>query len=115
MEKSPENAHHLIEIQGINPDGTLILSDDGTTIVHPGNTVTWKIGQGSGVAAIYIMDDNGSPNVFHHDLRKLPFSTDWRGRVKPYEEAVVEHYSIFFYLDRGDEIGRYDPKIQVNP
>jgi hypothetical protein len=41
-----------ITIQGINPDGTLQLSDNGSTTASRGDTIQWIVGNNSGVATI---------------------------------------------------------------
>jgi outer membrane receptor for ferrienterochelin and colicin len=45
-------ANRPITIQGINPDNTLILSDNGNTVASRGDTITWNIGNNSGVTSI---------------------------------------------------------------
>lgn len=117
MEKPPINPdHHTIIILGMTADGRLILSDNGTTDAHPGDIITWQIADTSGIASIYIIDGLHSTDVFKPDPAKIRYSTDWQGTIRHnLPEGAEEAYTIFFFLHRGDEIGREDPKIKVNP
>ena len=63
--------NYNITINGSTPNvahpnqSTLSLSDNGQTKCDPLDTITWKIGQGSGVGRIYsISKDSGSNDLF---------------------------------------------------
>ena len=121
----------IITITGSDPvKKTLTLSDKGVTNAIPGDQVTWKIGEGSGVAAIVgIINKKNSPDVFSPDPHQLPGSTDWQGTVstgltfKPNEEEKIEEYSIIWNSVSGggwiqkDPINGVvtDPQIRVKP
>jgi hypothetical protein len=111
-------ANRPITILGINPsDNSLILSDNGNTNVNPSDTVSWHIGQNSGVAAITaITDNNNSTDVFNPDPAPIANSTNWQGTVSPtIAKGTVENYTILWVAASGSGMFRYDPKISVNP
>lgn len=109
-------ANRPITITGIGGDGSLTLSDHGITNVEPGDTVTWKIGQNSGVAEITGIVNTGPDNVFApDDPAPLGGSSNWQGTVNPQiPRGSTENYIINFTRAEGDERGSFDPKIQVN-
>jgi hypothetical protein len=108
-------ANHTITIEGINSDGTLKLSDGGVTTASPGDTVTWVIGNNSGLASITGIIDDSTINVFSQDPVPVS-STSWQGTVNPTPppSSETESYTIN-YLKIGDsKIYSYDPDIDVN-
>lgn len=108
-------ANRTITITGINSDGTLILSDGGTTTANAGDTVTWVVGDNSGVASITGIIDDSEIDVFSPDPVPVS-STSWQGTIKttPPTSMETEEYTIN-YLKIGDAvIHSFDPKIQVN-
>lgn len=109
-------ANRPITIEGINSDNALILSDRGRTIANPGDTVTWLIGNQSGVEAITSIDAKaGSPNVFNPDPGPVGGSTNWRGTIDPnISDDQEEDYSIGYTKTSGGSFS-FDPKIQVSP
>ena len=110
-------ANHPITIEGINADGTLDLSDKGITKVDGGDTVTWKIGNKSGVAVITgIIRKPGTIDLFApNDPAPVGGSTHWQGIVnEKVERDSVEDYTIDYIKVEGNERGSFDPKIQVN-
>lgn len=110
-------ANHPITITGINPsNNSLILSDNGNTHVDPGDTVTWNIGQHSGVGSITaITDNNGSTDVFNPDPAPVGGSSNWRGTINPnIARGITETYTIWWLPSVGTDLFRYDPVIQVN-
>lgn len=109
-------ANRPISISGINPDGSLILSDNGSTNVNPADTVTWQIGANSGVAAITGIIDSSSIDIFFPDPAPLANSSSWQGTVNPLiARGSEENYTINYTRANGNETGSFDPKIQVNP
>ena len=109
-------ANRPITIQGINPsDGPLILSDNGSTNVDPGDTVTWNIGPNSGVASITGIVDNSVIDIFSPDPAVEPNSSSWQGTVNPnIALGSQETYTINYTADGDREPRRYDPIIRVN-
>lgn len=104
-----------ITILSINPDGTLNLSDGGTSDVSIGDTVQWEIGPNSGVASITGIEDNVDLDIFYPDPALDPGSSQWSGVVRtgltlPCEETYTIHYT----TTSTNEVHRYDPKIQVD-
>ena len=109
-------ANRPISISGINPDGSLILSDNGSTFVNPADTVTWQIGPNSGVSTITGIVDSSVNDVFSPDPAQMANSTNWQGTVNPgIARGSEETYTINFTRADGNGMGSYDPKIQVNP
>ncbi|HEX5652172.1 MAG TPA: hypothetical protein VFX58_03805 [Chitinophagaceae bacterium] len=111
-------ANRPITITGINPaDNSLILSDNGTTVANPGDTVTWLIGQNSGVASITGITDNSTPtDVFNPDPAPVASSSNWQGTINPGINAATEEYYTINYTKTSTEGSfKFDPKIQVNP
>ena len=110
-------ANRPITIEGINSDGTLDLSDKGITKVDRGDTVTWKIGRKSGVAAITgIIKKPGTTDIFApNDPAPVESSSHWQGTVNPEIPPNSEEiYTINYTKVEGNEGGSFDPKIQVN-
>ena len=109
-------ANRPITITGINSDNSLILSDHGKTVANPGDTVTWLIGNQSGVEAITSIDAKaGSPNVFNPDPAPVGSSSNWRGTIdSSINDDVEEDYSIGYTKTSGGNF-TFDPKIQVSP
>ena len=111
-------ANRPITITGSNPaTGSLTLSDNGNTNVDPGDTVTWLIGQNSGVATINAVSDYpNSTDVFNPDPAPVGNSTNWQGTVNPgIAPGSEETYFIQWTASNGGGPYTYDPKIQVNP
>ena len=110
-------ANRPIHITGIESDGSLILSDNGQTNVDPGDTVTWIIDNGSGVAAITGIENSGPDDVFApNDPAPVGSSSNWRGTVNPeIPPNSEENYIINYTRKNGRGSGSFDPKIQVNP
>jgi Tfp pilus assembly protein PilW len=109
-------ANRPISISGINPDGSLILSDNGSTNVNPADTVTWQLSPNSGVASINGIIDSSTTDVFSPDPARLANSSNWQGTVNPLiARGSEERYTINYTRANGSETGSFDPKIQVNP
>ncbi|HEY5686752.1 MAG TPA: hypothetical protein VIS27_00430 [Yeosuana sp.] len=105
-----------IQIIGIDPtDSTkLILSDNGNSNVDPGDTVTWSIKSGSGVASITnIYADSGSTDVFNPDPSSQGSSGNWRGTVNPALNSGFEDYTICWTSASGTS-ACFDPRITIN-
>ncbi|MEP7110451.1 MAG: hypothetical protein ABI760_20820 [Ferruginibacter sp.] len=115
-------AHHTITITGstpnkVQPTQSLLtlsdVSDEGTTFVRPGDTVSWIINVEE-IDSILIKDD------VHRDLFEPDPSpaapakkgSDWTGKIRNNIKPGVETYSIY-WSQNGETYG-YDPKIQVN-
>ena len=109
-------ANHPITITGINTaENKLILSDNGHTYVDPGDTVSWLIGQNSGVSAITAINDDVAADVFSPDPSKVGNSNNWQGTVNSnIARGSVENYTIVYTKSTGEACA-YDPKIEVNP
>jgi hypothetical protein len=109
-------ANRPISISGINQDGTLILSDNGSTNVNPADTVTWQVGPNSGVASITGIVDSSANDIFFPDPARVANSSSWQGTVNPLiARGSEETYTINYTRSNGNEAGSFDPKIQVNP
>ena len=111
-------ANHVIFIIGSIPnyqkldDSRLILSDEGDTVVKPGDTVIW-INMVASISSFLIRDDNKNSDVFEPDPAPVEGSNIWRGRVRKGNKKKEEHYTIFW--SQGGMTFRYDPVIKVNP
>jgi hypothetical protein len=113
-------ANRPITIVGSNTStGALTLSDQGKTNVDPGDTVTWLIGQNSGVQSVTAVTDYpNSTDVFNPDPAKMGSgnSANWQGTVNPnIAKGSEETYYIQWTAENGGGSFTYDPKIQVNP
>ena len=109
-------ANRPITIQGINPDNSLILSDHGNTTANRSDTITWNIGNNSGVASITSIVDNSNVDIFNPDPAVQPNSTNWQGTVSPYLQVPAEeNYTINYTKSSSNEEFSFDPKISVNP
>lgn len=105
-----------ITIEGIDQNGLLILSDKGKTNVDPGDTVTWKIHPGSGVAEIKSIVKSDGVNVFSKGPSQVGSSNNWKGTVNPeIPKGSEEKYDIHFTRKGSTQIEIHDPKIIVNP
>ncbi|MEO6167527.1 MAG: hypothetical protein ABIO46_10915 [Chitinophagales bacterium] len=105
-------ANYSIRITGI-VNGVLQLSDNGTTNVDPGDTVTWSISPNSGVASITGIVDNSTVDVFNPDPASQG-NGSWMGTVNPnIARGSLETYTIN-YTSSANEVCSFDPKIQVN-
>lgn len=116
--KTAKMQNHNITITYGDPStGVLTLSDRGQTNVDPTDTVTWLIGQNSGVYAISsITDDAGSTDVFNPDPGLVGGSTNWKGTINPdIQKGAFENYTICWQTAPGTTPLCFDPKIQVNP
>lgn len=112
----PQN--HPITILGIDANGDLNLSDHGVTTTSPGDTVTWIIGPGSGVAYIRAIVDTSPPvDVFSPSDPPAPVgnSTNWKGTINPSITSPMEEDYCIHYTKTDGTIGDHDPKILVNP
>ena len=113
---------HTITITGINPDGSLILDDNGTTSTHRTDTVTWKIGPNSGVWEIVDIRDTSNLDVFNPDPRGVGNGNgrNFEGTINPNlvipnpPKSVEESYCIDYRTSQGGTVQTHDPKIIVN-
>ena len=111
-----------ITIDGIDPNDSckLILSDNGNSVVDPGDTVTWNIKPNVGVASITnIYADTGSTDVFGPPASNDPHSQgnsgNWRGTINSSIAAgSIENYTICWTSTSGVSCC-FDPKITVRP
>ncbi|WP_461150420.1 hypothetical protein [Spirosoma pulveris] len=104
-----------IRILGINPDKSLILSDNGITRVSRGDTVQWIIGPGSGVSAITGIQRTSTTNVFSPDPAPIGGSSMWRGQIDSGLPIPSEEEYCIHYISAIDNIEhKSDPKIQVD-
>lgn len=97
-------------------NGTLTLSDNGTTSANRGQIVTWIIGPNSGVQSIdAINNDSNSTDVFNPDPAPVGGnSTNWQGTVNPNLAIPAEEDYTITWTDPSGVQHSYDPKIQVN-
>lgn len=96
-----------------SPDkSTLDLSDNGTTSIHSGDTVTWIIDD-KDITSIVVMDDNRHRNVFSPDPRPEKDGKSWKAQAKKVDKLEVETYTICWAQD--GKVFCYDPQIIVNP
>lgn len=106
-----------IRIMGINPDGSLQLSDNGNTVAQRGDIIQWIIDPNSGVATISSIHDTSAVDVFSPDPSKQPGnSQNWQGTINPNLSPLpqTESYCIY-YTKTGSSIVYFnDPIIQVN-
>lgn len=110
-------ANRPITIQGINSDGSLILSDNGNTVANRGDTVTWIIGNNSGVASISSIHDTSAVDVFSPDPTRQPGgSQNWQGTINPNLSPLPqsESYCIYYKKPNDPTVYNHDPVIQVN-
>ncbi len=112
----PQN-HNITITNGDPVTGILTLTDRGQTDVDPGDTVTWLIGNNSGVGSITaISDDPNSTDVFNPDPAVVGGSTNWKGTINPnIAKGSYEDYTICWKTPSGAIPPCYDPRIQVNP
>lgn len=105
-----------IHIQGINPDNTLILSDNGNTTASRGDTIQWIIDNNSGVASISSIHDTSSNDIFNPDpVRQSGNSTMWQGTINPnLPIPAEENYCIYYTKPGSPTVYTQDPKISVN-
>ena len=107
-------ANRPITIEGIDPNGQLILSDRGNTIVDPGDTVTWLISPQSGVKEITAIINNSEVNIFSEGPSKIGNSKNWRGTVDPnVARGSEEDYDIAYTKNGSSGSQLFDPKISV--
>ena len=106
-------ANHSITITGIS-NGQPVLSDNGRTYVDPSDTVTWILGQNSGVTAITSIVDDVTTNVFDPNPAQVGGSTNWKGTINPLIAPGSEETYTINYTSGGTEHS-FDPIIQVNP
>lgn len=109
-------ASHIITITGIDSSDDLILSDDGMTTAHAGDTIAWEIDENSGVASVTAITEIDGVDVFSPNPTPQS-SLSWEGTINPIPPAstITETYTIN-YLKIGDAtIYTSDPQIQVNP
>jgi hypothetical protein len=119
-------ANHIIFIIGTKPNlehpekSHLFLSDEGDTVVKPGDHVIW-INMVASISSFIIVDDNrkkgkkvDDPNsgVFAPDPKLVPGSNIWEGHVRKDIKKGEEHYAICWSQD--GMTYRYDPVIKVN-
>jgi len=105
-----------INIEGINPDNSLILSDHGTTTANPTDKIQWNILNNSGVASITGIVDNSTIDIFNPDPHVETNSSSWEGTVNSsITTSTSEMYTINYTKTGSTQVYRYDPIIQINP
>lgn len=112
----PQN--HPITILGRDAKGQLILSDRGVTTTRPGDTVTWLIHPGSGIAKINAIANLSLPvDVFSPDDPPRPVgnSSNWKGTINPDILTLMEEEYCIHYITTDGISHEDDPKIIVNP
>ena len=111
-------ANRPINITGIDPStGQLILSDNGSTNVDPGDTVTWNIMNNSGVASITSIVDDSTLDLFSDDPHAVNSNaaSSWTGTVSSSAARGTEETYTINYTTSSGQTCRYDPVIKVNP
>ena len=109
-------ANRPITISASNSsNGILTLSDRGHTSASRRDSVSWHIGQNSGVDSITsIQKKPGSPEIFSTPPRQQ--GSNWRGEISSTAPFYPEYdYSIFWLADDKSGPHEYDPKISVKP
>ena len=109
-------ANRPITISASNPsNGTLTLSDHGHTRASRRDSVSWHIGQNSGVDSITLIQKKpSSPDIFSTPPRQQ--GMNWRGEISSTAPFYPEYeYSIFWLADDKSGPHEYDPKISVKP
>jgi hypothetical protein len=108
-------ANRPIQIQSINTDGSLQLSDNGNTTANPGDTIQWIINNNSGVATISSIHDTSVVDVFNPDPAKQTNSQNWQGTINPNITSNTEEtYCIYYTIPGSSVVYNHDPKITVN-
>lgn len=104
-----------IHIEGIEPNGDLILPNRGNTHVDRGDTVTWIIRPGSGVKKINKIEKSGGVEVFSEKPAPFGNSGQWRGKISStISSGSEEKYDIHYTREGSTENEIFDPKIIVN-
>ena len=107
-----------IHIQGINPDGTLQLSDNGNTTANPGDIIQWIVDPQSGVDKISSIHDTSAADVFYPDPTRQPGnSPNFQGTINPNLTPLpqTESYCIYYTVPGSSVVNMSDPIIQVKP
>lgn len=116
----------IIKITHGDPvEGILTLDPPGELIVLQGDTVTWEIVAGSGVAAITkISEKPMSFDLFKPDPSLVPGTTNWKGTINPdigsdqHEDYYITWTTAgtgWLGKDGGGITKTFDPKISVKP
>lgn len=117
---TPPPRNHDIKIIGIKGSGPDLIISPEETIAKPGDTITWIIEPGSGVATIQDISpsDGKTPPLFSPRPTPLPTSTRCKagvnGAIKP---PSTREYSITYTTVFQPTVPVkvvFDPKIQVN-
>lgn len=105
-------------VAGSNPPELYLTDSEGhsgeghlTTIVEPGDKVTWEIVEGSGISSITITKDQGSQDIFSKDPKGQPDGS-WKGTISE-TASGEENYTIGFKI--GDDDYVCDPILRINP
>tara|TARA_R110000868_G_scaffold81814_2_gene231358 strand:+ start:8027 stop:8401 length:375 start_codon:yes stop_codon:yes gene_type:complete len=111
--------------QGDPTTGVLTMDPPGDLVVVQGDTVTWEIVAGSGVAAITkISEKPMSFDLFNPDPVLVTGTTSWKGTVNPeIGSNQSEQYFITWTTagtgwlgkDGGGISKTFDPRISVKP
>jgi plastocyanin len=109
-------ANHSVTVLGINPDGTLILSDRESTAVNPGDTVTWAIGADAGTVKVTKLTDSSGTNIFSPVPVFQSRTATWLGTINPAaKRGLLATYNISYTIGSNPTESRVAAKIQVNP
>ncbi|MEQ8477418.1 hypothetical protein [Fulvivirga sp.] len=108
--QSDNDGLYLSDSEGHQGDNTI------TTVVSPGDIVTWSLVANGGVYQITAITDEVSNNLFVSN----PAPTDpsnpqssWTGTIKS-DASGSESYSISYRLSAGGTVYTDDPKLKVN-
>lgn len=104
-----------ITISGIQPNGDLVLPNNGITEVEKGDKVIWIIGPTSGVKKINKIEKSGGDEVFSKKPAKKLFSKRWVGTISnTVRNGAEQKYDIHYTPEGSTEVVVFDPKIIVN-
>jgi flagellar hook assembly protein FlgD len=106
-------ATKVVNVKGLNPDGTAILSKGGNLTCDPGDTVKWKIKSDSGVASISVAY-TGDTNVFSSGPGQKSNSKNWEGIISDSAGGKDETYTVYATAVGSNKAVPLDPKITVN-
>lgn len=103
-----------IQITGCNPaNGTLTLSDNGSTNANRGQVVTWTVKSGVNATVTNIYNKSTSVDVFSPDPAKVGASANWQGTVNSSISVPAEEDYNIDWTDASGNPHTYDPKIRV--
>ena len=107
-------ANRIIQVTGLNSDGTAILSNNGNLTCDPGDNVQWNVSPNAGIASISVVY-TGDSNVFSEGPTQVGNSKNWQGTVSDDAGGEDEQYTVNAVAEGSDKAVPLDPRITVNP